>query len=465
MSLMLLGASAGKVALDVDAAVRAEDEQSRKQALRAAMFESVFASMNLVDISFQSSFASMSYEAAPHEVGVSLQHWHVTDASTLPGEVRESNTVLTGEAAQAGRLRGIHVNADGSCWITLAGLPYRVRYSRELAVWLVVSADNPFAFSPLHPVRLNEAGAWELLASPNLLGGTPPDVDGMQCTASPFWDTYTLANGPESKRLSASALHRQKDLLKQWPIAELQRGQAPDLDARGMDCVMTGGRTHYSYRYGNEYFNTLIEYYTGDESRVNDVLRSGTYAFGDEDDYIADLADSLARLPQGNSVRLYRGGHSSRGTGGERYRSGELQVGDVLLNTDLTSFTENPYKAAEFACLPHPGGPGGLPGLFDDTSVVFELPPGEYLPATPISAFSLYWEEAETLMLPGNYFRIDKLEHVYGEHYRFVNVTLKQTVKPVSGPVYDLRTGRAFDMAAYRARFRTPALVDRFFPA
>lgn len=465
MSLMLLGASAGKVALDIDAALHAEDEQSRKQALRAAMFESVFASMNLVDISFQSSFASLSYEAPPHEASASLRHWHVTDESTLPVEVRESNTVLTGEAAPAGRLRGIHVNGDGSCWITLAGLPYRVRYSHELAVWLVVSADNPFAFSPLHPVRLSEAGEWELLAAPNLLGGTPPQVDGMQSTASPFWDTYTLANGPESKRLSASALGRQKNLLKKWPIAELQGGQRPDVDARGMDCVMTGDRTHYSYRYRNEYFNTLIEYYTGDESRVNDVFRSGSYSFGDEDNYIADLADSLARLPESNNVRLYRGGHRSRGTGGERYRSGELKVGDVLVNTDLTSFTENPYKAAEFACLPYPGVPGGLPGLFDDTSVVFDLPPGEYQSATPISAFSLYWEEAETLMLPGNYFRIEKLEHVYGEHYRFVNVTLKQTVKPVSGPVYDLRTGLAFDMAAYRARFRTPALVDRFFPA
>lgn len=465
LSLMLLGASAGKVALDVDEALHASDERSRKQALRAAMLESVFASMNLLDISFQSSFASLSYETPPHETGVSLQHWQWADASTLPVEVRDANTVLIGEPDQAGRLRGIQVNDDGSCWITLQGLPYRVRYSHGLAVWLVVSAENPFAFSPLHPVRLNEAGEWELLAPPRLLGGAPPTVEGMQSLVSPFWDTYTQANAVQSKKLSGFALERQKGLLKSWPIAELPRGRAPDLDVRNLDCVKIAGRTHYSYRYGPEYFNAVIDYYTSDESKVNDVFRSGSYRYGDEDDYIVDLADSLEQLPKSNQVRLYRGGHRSRGTGGEGYRRGELQVGDVLVNTDFTSFTENPYMATEFACLPYPNVPGGLPGLFDDSSVVFELPAGEYHGATPVSAFSSFPEEAETLFLPGNYFRIDALQQVYGEYYRFIKVTLKQTIKPALGPVYDLRTGLAFDMAAYREQIRTPGLVQRFFPA
>ncbi|MFK0312919.1 dermonecrotic toxin domain-containing protein [Pseudomonas sp. NPDC090233] len=464
ISLMLLGASVGKVALDVDVATHASDEQSRKQALRAAMFESVFASMNLLDISFQSSFAALSYEAPPHEAGVSLTHWQLSDSRTLSMEVHEGNTVLTGEAGQAGRLRGVHVNDDGSCWIRLDGLPYRVRYDHELAIWLVVAADNPFAFSPLHPVRLNEAGEWELLAPPRLLAGAPTAVAGMPNASSSFWDIYTVVNEPQSKQLSAYALARQKALLKKWPIAELERGRSPDLDARGMDCVIVGGRTYYSYRYGNEYFNTLIEYYTSDESKVNDVFRYGTYHFGDEDNYLTDLADSMDRLPKNNQVSLYRGGHQSRGTSGERYRKGELRVGDVLVNTDLASFSENPYKAVEFACLPNSDVQGGLRGTFDDSSVVFELPPGEYQQATPISAFSLYWDEAETLLLPGNYFRIDALEQVYGEHYRFVKVTLKKTAKPTSGPVYDLRTGLPFDMEAYRARINKPSLVNRFFP-
>jgi hypothetical protein len=464
VTLMLLGASVGKVALDVDAALHAGDEQSRKDALRSAMLESVFASMNLVDISFQASFASLAYQAPPHETNLSLGRWQPTTASALPEELQGANTVLTGEPGEEGRLRGIHVNDDGSCWINVQGLPYRVRYSHELAVWLVVSADNPFAFSPLHPVRLNQAGEWEVLAPPRLLGGTPLAVEGMPSTNSPFWDTYTLANGPQSKKLGEFALERQKALLASWPVVELPRGRAPDLDERNLDCVKVAGRTHYSYHYGPEYFNALVDYYTSDESKVNDVFRSGSYRYGDEDDYIADLADSLEQLPKNNQVRLYRGGHRSRRTGGERYRNGELRVGDVLVNTDFTSFTENPYMAAEFACLRYPNVPGGVPGLFDDSSVVFELPAGDYHSATPISAFSSYSEEAETLFQPGNYFRIDALQQVYGEYYRFIKVTLKQTIKPALGPVYDLRTGLAFDLAAYTAHIRTPALVTRFFP-
>ncbi|MGB8973759.1 MAG: hypothetical protein WCC62_14630, partial [Pseudomonas capeferrum] len=89
---------------------------------------------------------------------------------------------------------------------------------------------------------------------------------------------------------------------------------------------------------------------------------------------------------------------------------------------------------------------------------------GEYHGATPISAFSSFPEEVETLFLPGNYFRIDGLQQVYGDNYRFIKVTLKQTIRPALGPVYDLRTGLDFDLAEYRAQVRTPALVDRFFP-
>ncbi|MFJ4458390.1 dermonecrotic toxin domain-containing protein [Pseudomonas sp. NPDC089392] len=465
LSLIALGASAGKVALDIDQALSAPDEQTRKGALRSAVLDSLFASLNLLDVTLQSSLASVAGQAPPHETGVSLEHWQVSESATLQVEGQESNAVLDGAVGQAGLLRGIRLTGDGKCWITLNGLSYRVRYSHELAVWLVVPADNPFAFAPLNPVRLNAAGEWELLVPPRLLGGSPPAAEGMPSTTSPFWDTYASIDEARSTLAAERALQRQKALLEKWPVAELQRGGAPDVDARGMDCVRVGDNHHYSYRYANEYFNALIEWYTSNESTVNDVFRAGRYQYGDEDSYISDLADSLDHLPKSDEVTLYRGGHSSRGTSGEYYRNGHLRVGDVLVNTDLTSFTENPYKVTEFACLPFSQAPGGLPGLFDDSSVVFELTAGRYRGATPISAFSIYWKEGESLFLPGHYFRIEGLEQVYGEHYRFIKVTLGQTSKPVSGPVYDLRTGLPFNEAAYRAQFRTPALVERFFPA
>ncbi|MFF7066401.1 dermonecrotic toxin domain-containing protein [Pseudomonas sp. NPDC008258] len=465
MSLMVLGASVGKVALDVDAALHAADEQTRKSALREAVLESLFASLSLVDVAFQSSLTWVASQAPPHETGVALEHWQVSTSATLSAEGQESNLLLSGELGSSGRLRGIRMTNDGKCWISSNGFSCRVRYSHELSAWLVVPTDNPYAFVPLKPVRLNADGEWELLMPPRLLGGSPPVVEGMPSTTSPFWDTYTSKDEVLSTGLAERALRRQKALLENWPVAELAQGEAPEVDERGLECVRVRGRPYYSYRYGNEYFNALIEWYTGNQSTVNDVFRAGRYEYGDEDSYVGDLANSLGLLPKSNEVTLYRGGHRSRGTSGELYRNGHLKVGDVLVNTDLTSFTENPYKVAEFASLPFAGAPGGLPGLFDDSSVIFELTAGGYWGATPISAFSIYWKEGETLMLPGNYFRIEGLEQVYGEHYRFIKVMLGQTGKPVSGPVYDMRTGLPFDEVAYRARFRTPSLVQRFFPA
>lgn len=464
ISLMLLGAGVARVALDIDEALHAADAQSRKRALRSAVIDSLFASLNLLDVTARSNLMSVANPPPPHETGVDLEYWQVSNSATLPVEGQETNALLGGEVGLNGRLRGIRMTTDGKCWITLNGLPYRVRYSHELAVWLVVPVDNPYAFGPLNPVRLNTAGEWELLVPPRLLGGSPPAVEGMPSISSPFWDTYTSIDDALSTRLAERALERQKALLEKWPVAELPAGRAPDLDERGLDCVKVAGRPYYSYRYGHEYFNALVEWYTSNESTVNDVFRAGRYQYGDEDSYINDLADSLGLLPKSNEVTLYRGGHRSRGTGGESYRNGHLRVGDVLVNTDLTSFTENPYKVTEFACLPFAQAPGNLPGLFDDSSVVFELVAGRYRGATPISAFSIYWKEGESLMLPGNYFRIEGLEQVYGEHYRFIRVTLGQTGKPVSGPVYDLRTGLPFDETAYRAQFRTPMLAQRFFP-
>jgi len=464
VSLTVLGASIAKVGLEVDAAVHAPSELARKAALRAAMFDSVLAALNLVDVSFQSSFASLAYEAPAHEAQASLESWQVARYASLPVEGQESNALVAGELVQSGRLRGITVAPDGSCWILLNGLSYRVRYSHDLACWLVVPVENPYAFGPLRPVRLNAAGEWELLIPPQLAGGAPPPIPEVADSSSPFWDIYTSIDGVQSGKTSATAYRRQKALLEAWMIPSIQPGHAPDLDEHGLDCVMTRGTPEYSYRHQREYFNSLIEYYTSDESRVNNVFRHGEYVYGDEDSYIARLADSLERLPKSNAVTLFRGGNAARGTGGSLYRTGQLKVGDVLVNTDLTSFSENPYKAVEFASQVSSPETLQPARLFDDSSVIFELPAGRYEGGTPISAFSLYWQEAETLFLPGHYFRVDRLEQVYGASYRFILVSLSRTARPLSGLAYDLRTGQLFDLQAYRARIRTPSLVQRFFP-
>lgn len=465
MSLTLLGAGIGKVGLDVDAAVGAADEQARRGALRDAMLDSLYTALNMVEISFTSSFASLAYEAPPHELRASLGQWQEVRSASLPVEGLEVNGLVAGELVQSGRLRGVRVGNDGSCWITLNGLVYRVRYSHELSCWLIVPSDNPFAFAALHPVRLSDRGEWELLEPPRLLGGAPPVPAQLSSLRSELWDTYCRTDQWQSAKLSTKAIVRQKDVLIGAGVVELLPGQAFNLDSRGLPCVLVEGQPVYSFRQGRQFSNALIEDYTHKASNVNDVFRYGTYAHPDMDDYIGRLADTLEALPRSNAATLYRGGNAARGTGGEGYRSGRLQVGDVLVNSDVSSFTENPFKASEFASTGSGEEADGAIRSFGDSSVIFELPAQRYQSGIPISPFSIYPMEAETLFLPGSYFRIEGLQQVYGEGYRFIRVQLGQVAGPGTAIVHDLRTGQPFNRATYLGHFRSQAVAQRFFPA
>ncbi|QXH48883.1 hypothetical protein KSS93_09770 [Pseudomonas xanthosomatis] len=462
MSLLLLGASVARLALDVDAAADAGDLSARQDALRRAMLDTLGAAFSLLDLSFGSSFASLSYQAPAHELDASLQLWDAdSDPDPEPLEDLVSNQLDGAELVEDGIFKGVSIHQDGSCRISLAGLSYRVRYSSDLASWLIVPEDNPFAFTALRPVRLNAQGEWELLAPPRLLGGSPPSAGVLRSLPSPFWERYVQVDKVASGKLSARARVRQKALLTGLPV--LERGQLPQTDEHGVLCMLVDGKPVYSYlQRGDGFHNELVEFFTDEDSQINKVLRYGSYEHSDTDSYIAKLADALEALPTSNRATLYRGGNAARGTGGAAYRNGQLKVGDLLINTDLTSFTENPFIVPQFAAKPSTSA--GQHWLFDDSSVVFELPAGAYQGGTPISAFSMYWEEAETLFLPGQYFRIEQIEQYHGPGYHFIRVLLRQVLRPLSGPAYDLRTGALFDRAVMHERIRTPALAQRFFP-
>ncbi|RII76289.1 dermonecrotic toxin domain-containing protein [Pseudomonas monteilii] len=463
MSLALLGAALGRLGLSVDAAVHATSEEARKSALRQAMLDCLFAALNLTEIGFQSTFASMAYDAPFHETTASFTRWQVSrdPYSQLAG--RETNQLIEGEVVTSGRLSGVRVDGMGNCWVEIDGFTYRVRYSHELSTWLVVPLDDPFAMGPLRPVRLKDEGGWQLLVPPALEGENPPAVAGMINETSQFWDDYMATHVAQSKKISAQARARQKKLLENQSIPILGVNEVPTEDKNGIYCVTVGERLEYTYREPDgQYTNELIRYYTDEASSINDVLREGVHKYTDSVAYLNDLADTLEKLPKNNAVTLYRGGHGGRGTSGQHFRSGQLRVGDVLINTDLTSWTENPFIVRHFAAARHLDS-SGWSSAFDDSSVVFELRAHCYQSGIPISAFSLYWDEAETLFLPGHYFRIDKLTQVYGEHYRFIQVSLSQVAKPVSGPLYDFRTGALFDKAAFVERVKSTELADRFF--
>ncbi|CAM3116173.1 dermonecrotic toxin domain-containing protein [Pseudomonas plecoglossicida] len=467
LSLLLLGASLIRVGLDIDQAVHASRASQRKAALREAVMDTLFAALNLVDLSFRSSFALLAYRAPFHELEASLQQWQVAGNASVELQAVEANAELEGMQPGTGSLQGIRIDAEGACWVELGGMPYRVRYSTELSSWLIVPPDNPFAFAPLRPIRQNAGGDWELLSTPGLKGGNPPQPSlSMSSERSAFWDEYMSTDAARKEQTSELALERQRRLLDDWDIPAVAEGEDLLMDEHDIGYVDDNGSRAYVYQEDGGYASDVLRLYTDEGTQANTLLREGRHVirFMDDDAYLELLCETLDGLPSSDEVPLYRGGFGGRGTSGAHFRNQALKVGDVLVNTDMTSFTENPYIIREFAADKDQLSTLGREGLFDDTSVVFELPAKQYSGGTPIAALSITSDEAETLFQPGHYWRINKLVQVKGDDFQFVHVTLSEVSKPTSGPVYDLRTGEVFDRAQYLARIKSEALAGRFFP-
>lgn len=86
-------------------------------------------------------------------------------------EALEGNEVVNVLPAEEGALRGISTLADGGQYVEIGRLPYRVRYDTALQTWLIVPQDNPFAFTGVVPIALDDQGQWVVLESICLRGG------------------------------------------------------------------------------------------------------------------------------------------------------------------------------------------------------------------------------------------------------------------------------------------------------
>ncbi|HEH9402071.1 TPA: hypothetical protein SIA35_004186 [Aeromonas sobria] len=217
---------------------------------------------------------------------------------------------------------------------------------------------------------------------------------------------------------------------------------------------------------------TYLEMYSYDSGPfVNNYLRHGINVNYQEDFFppesriardshgrTARLLKVVDRLPSTGNVTLYRGGSGQRGTSGIFFRTGQIKVGDILVNTDFSSFTESLVTAFEFAMVKAEDG-----DHFDDTSVIFML--GNNLSAKVMAPYSLRskepYFEAESLMPPGHAFKVCAVEikHVEGGG-RVVEVKLEEVnmIKSIvrkgvfsssiefPDNVYDLRTGDKIDI-------------------
>jgi len=227
---------------------------------------------------------------------------------------------------------------------------------------------------------------------------------------------------------------------------------------------------------------TYLKAYTFDSGPfVNDYLRTGkqrNYPEGyfpkeariasDNASRVFDLANIIDVLPHTGAVTLYRGGSGSRGTSGAFFRQGGLGTGDVLINTDFASFTENPIVAAEFAGYRS----GGEDRRFDETSVIFEVDHHfSPKPLAPLSSRSGYpFFESESLANPGAAFEIISVSLtdilLDGQEQNYVKVSLREVIPPkiavgngvfgsaivLPDNVFDMRTGEPIDFDGFEQR-------------
>jgi hypothetical protein len=488
VALTLIGAGLTNVGLQIDQAINGNTPGLRKAGVLGAVFNSIFVAFNLPGLAGIRGVST-------------VQDW----VPVAEGESEEALAPLRGNLI----LDTEPVLANAETWIEIRGLPYRVVYSEHLASWTIVDPLNPFAFQGARPVRLNAQDEWELLAAPGLRGGAPmqalpgPPTELAAAppyvtTRSAFWDTYMGFDLAQEERLSKVALARQKAIVDETirecdvnPESPADSETDSDPDPDPDEYVTTNeegdrvlidpwGDEQRVFKYRDDYIGGGVTDYARDDELCNVYLRTGESKYANQVQLIEQLVDDIDIIGCNNDVDLYRGGSGDRGTSGIAFRSGHINPGDILVNTDFTSFSENPYLARVFS-----SSQGGLQSqiferqlaegkeiTFDDTSVVFHLPQKSYLSATPIAPFSGDWQEAESLFKPGNYFQIDSIEEVVGERFKFIKVQMRQVYAelyrnaPAGVRIFDMRTGVPFVRADY-AKILGPqgaGLVEEFFP-
>lgn len=471
VALTLVGAGIANLTLNADQAIHGKNARERKAGLIGAIFNSIFLVFNLpvlIGLSRVAGSGAVTPPVLPVADDISVQTFEFSSTSDLSG--LEGNVVLNAEPMETlGHMRGVQQLASGETWINLDDMPYRVSYSEVSSHWSIVDPDAPTA-STGRLVRLNSVDEWELL--PTAAEPTVAAVPGqIRSVRSAFWDVFMQFNLPDETLQSQLGLARQEAAIN---IPEVEPGGRIGRDASQDEIYIDAwGDVHRVFKTADgRYVGGRINLYTTQDSAFNNYLRTGVSSGPGQARLIEELADDLESVGHNNNVTLYRGGNGVRGTSGSFFRNSDVGAGDVLVNTDISSFSENPYLARVF-CSSQAGrnspdfALSGEATTFDDTSVVFELPEKHYLGATPIAPFSTDQEEVESIFLPGHYFLIDGIQQVTGLNYRFIRVRITEIPQPkVWHRLYDMRTGEPFSREEYAAKLgeEGSALVERFFP-
>ncbi|MBD8575647.1 ADP-ribosylating toxin [Pseudomonas syringae] len=461
LTLTLVGAGTVALALNIDQARHARDPRQRKAAIIGAVLDALFVTFNLGLLAGQ-------LKAGAGQVAAGQG----ADLPLAP----ESIELINLSPPPVGSMRGIQLLVNGETWISIDDVPRRVLFSDALGAWVI---DDPVGPDAGRVVQLDADAQWQWQTSepaPSasesqaLLNHEAPSR-ALATVQSSFWDTYMQFNLEQEERLSQIALQRQRLVID---LPALQPADQVLRDVEGNEIhIDTWGNTQHVFKKANgDYVGGRLKLYSLQDSAFNTYLRSGVSQGPGQVRFIEELADDLQVIGHDNSVTLYRGGSGLRSTSGLFFRTRQIKTGDVLVNTDFLSFSENPYIARVF-CSSQSGehsldfAAKNVATTFDDTSVVFRLPARYHFGATPIAPFSNEQREVESLFRPGNYFLIDGIEQVTGPDYRFIKVELIQIPQPKSWHrLFDLRSGEAFSREGYAHRLGAEGrqLVERFFP-
>ena len=459
LGLVMLGASVASLSLDIAATVRARSVFERTEAILSTIADMVAAVFSIIDVGLGAK--ALRFHAPPHERLAGSVILQAVERQSDELASLNGNRIVPQPCTTPGVLNGVSVDADGSTWIEMHDLTLRVRHSPEAGGWLAVDDDDPFAFLPDYRLRVTSASGWRWFDA-------PPPAESMsgalEQVASGFWDAYMQENAELSAQMSQTLLERQRRILSKAGLPSPSADNPLVCGPLQHRHLLKDGKPWFSWAQNDEFHNDLVLAYTNEMTQANSLFRHGKAGDGDLTDYLKGLFDSLEQLPASGAVRMWRGGSAQRGTGGAHFRSALLSPGDVLVTTDITSFTENPYALRDFVA------PKQMRGLdhvhvFDDSSVVYELVGKGLHSGVPIGPMSMMSTEAEVLFTPGRFMRIESVRDVHGAGYRFIKVRLREVDKPDAEVIHDLRTGAPFDRKAYAERVGHQALVKRFFPA
>ncbi|BBH48603.1 dermonecrotic toxin domain-containing protein [Pseudomonas sp. KU43P] len=461
LGLVMLGAGLTRLTLDVDTAVRARSSQKRRQAVIAAVGDALVSVFELLHTAF--GLKALIYREPPHFSGFMtrlLQPARSSERIRRMLEDLDSNLLAVEPAQESIPLQGLNIDEQGRSWIVMDEMVLPVQYNSSWSSWMVLRDLDDLEIRETLLVRRGLDGQWRLYA---------PEGDPDALTRQ-FWDTYMEIDKPMSQRLSTALLERQSGLLERSAVPTFSGHMAP-VDEFGHHYVEVQGQRSYTFSQEGELHNDLAMEYSSHMAKVNDLFRGDRsrlqgYSAALLDHFVTTLVDSLEQLPGSNASVLWRGSRGQRVALGARYREGAIQVGNLLVATDFTSFTESPYIPRRFM-LPKEAAERPLAEVaanFDPYTVLYELAGSEGLSGTPVAPFSLNWQEAEVLFTPGSTFRIEGIHDVQGQHYRFIKFSLREVPRRAGDAAFEMRSGQPFDRQAYAQKLGNPPWLERFFP-